>query len=105
MSGFTRAVKCFAERVKQDGMAQRHADGVGCKANLDNCSTRIIPGRKYTRVDQGHSGRFMVENSTGIIYGIKGYGKVHKGHSYGTLGTICKFNWGPYYPVKKAVTA
>ncbi len=39
---------------------------------------RVIPGPKYTKVDLGTagggmSGKFMVENATGIIYGIKGF--------------------------------
>lgn len=31
------------------------------------------------------SGLFMVEKSTGRVYGIKGYGVVYRGHTYGTL--------------------
>ena len=46
----------------------------------------------------GWSGKYMVENSTREIFGIKGYGKVHKGHRYGTLETISKFYWGEYTP-------
>ena len=30
----------------------------------------------------------MIENATGVIYGIKGYGRVHTGHRYGTLDTV-----------------
>jgi hypothetical protein len=56
--------------------------------------------RVYTRVDVGPahniSGKYMVENATGIIYGIKGYGKVHKGHQFGTLDTIDQWYWGGY---------
>jgi hypothetical protein len=35
-------------------------------------------GLKYARLDIGGSGAFMVEMSTGIVYGIKGYGQVDK---------------------------
>lgn len=35
-------------------------------------------GGKYMRLDVGTSGAWMVEMSTGIVYGIKGYGKVDK---------------------------
>ena len=45
----------------------------------------VKAGPKYTRVDVGSSGRFMVENSTGQIYGIKAYGVIHRGHYFGTL--------------------
>jgi len=62
---------------------------------------RLHDGRKFIRVDVGSSGKYMVEKSTGIIYGIKGYGVVHRGHSYGTLVTICEWNWGGYLATKK----
>lgn len=60
----------------------------------------IKPGAKYDKVDVGGSGKFMVEARTGNIFGIKGYGQVHKGHFYGTLDTIADYFWGEYYPVK-----
>lgn len=66
----------------------------------------VIPGRVYTKVNIGTrhsmSGKYMIENATGIIYGIKGYGKVHKGHRYGTLETAAQWYWGDYvgYPVE-----
>ena len=60
------------------------------------------PGTKFTKVDVGTSGKFMVENSTGNIYGIKGYGVIHKGHFYGTLDTTAEYSWGKYYPEKVA---
>lgn len=67
--------------------------------------TQVRPGKVYTKVDIGPkhnmSGRYMVENATGIIYGIKGYGKVHKGHRYGTLDTVDEWFWGTYYAEKK----
>jgi hypothetical protein len=80
------------------------------QAQADNERVTVIPGRVYTKVDVGpagftdpskaSSGKFMVENATGIIYGIKAYGKVHKGHAYGTLDTVDEWYWGDYSPVK-----
>lgn len=35
-------------------------------------------GGKYVRLDVGSSGAWMLEMTTGIIYGIKGYGTVDK---------------------------
>lgn len=71
----------------------------------DHSVTQVRPGNVYTKVDVGPphnmSGRYMVENSTGIIYGIKGYGKVHKGHRYGTLDTVGEYEWGTYYAQRK----
>ena len=59
----------------------------------------IKPGKKYIKVDVGTSGKFMVDMD-GNIFGIKGYGVVHKGHCYGTLETIEQYFWGDYHPVK-----
>ena len=65
-------------------------------------TVQVRPGKVYTKVDIGPahniSGKFMVETETGIIYGIKAYGKVHKGHVYGTLDTTADWYWGEYYP-------
>jgi hypothetical protein len=67
---------------------------------------KIVPGPKYTKIDETHSsgqaGKFMVDNATGEIFGIKAYGKVHKGHAYGTLDTIDQWDWGGFRPVRLA---
>ncbi len=60
----------------------------------------VKTGRKYTKVDVGRSGKYMVVNSTGEIYGIKAYGVIHKGHYYGTLETMNNWNWGKYSAYK-----
>lgn len=66
---------------------------------------RVVPGKKYTKVDIGPranmSGKYIVENDTGRIYGIKGYGVIHRGHYYGTLDEIDRWNWGGYVGMKK----
>ena len=68
-------------------------------------TVQVVHGPKYTKVNLGPahniSGKFMVENSTGVIYGIKGYGQVHKGHVYGTLDTVDEWYWGNYGPERK----
>jgi hypothetical protein len=70
--------------------------------------TRVVPGPVYTKVDVGPphnmSGRYMVENETGCIFGIKGYGRVHKAHRYGTLATVTEWFWGGYGPAKIPAT-
>lgn len=67
----------------------------------------VIPGRKYTKIDVCYpqqSGRYMVVNETGEIFGIKAYGVINKGHRFGTLDTIDKYYWGGYSAqLKKAV--
>jgi hypothetical protein len=66
----------------------------------DRETVQVRPGPKYTKVDIGPehniSGKYMIENATGVIYGIKGYGQVHKGHTYGTLDTADQWYWGGY---------
>jgi len=59
----------------------------------------IKPGKKYTKVDVGSSGKFMIDED-GNIFGIKGYGVIHRGKHYGTLDTIDNYFWGYYYPLK-----
>jgi len=49
----------------------------------------------------GSSGKYMVENETGRIFGIKAYGVIHRGHYFGTLETIHDYNWGSYRAQKK----
>jgi hypothetical protein len=69
----------------------------------DTATVRAVPGKRYTKIDVGPtnnwSGRYMVESDTGRIFGIKGYGVIHRGHYYGTLDTIHDFFWGAYTAV------
>jgi len=66
----------------------------------------IKVGRKYANIDVGPlhnmSGRYMVELDTGEIYGIKGYGVIHRGHHYGNLDTINDWYWGEYTAFRKS---
>ena len=61
---------------------------------------KVTPGNKYTKVDVGSSGKYMVDNATGAIFGIKAYGCIHKGHSYGTLQTTHEWDWSGYTAAK-----
>jgi hypothetical protein len=47
----------------------------------------------------------MVDNATGEIFGIKGYGVIHRGHRYGTLDTIGDYDWSGYHAVKRDLVA
>ena len=42
-------------------------------------------GKKYVKLDVGSSGRFMIEKSTDLVFGIKAYGVIHRGHRFGTV--------------------
>ena len=90
----------FARRVERQTIEKLHADDLACDANVRNARVTVKPGKKYAKVDIGSSGRYMVEVSTGNIFGIKAYGQIHKGHFYGTLDTIDDYFWGEYYPIK-----
>jgi hypothetical protein len=56
-------------------------------------------GKKYCNVDFGGSGKYMVDLATEEIFGIKAYGKIHRGHRYGTLDTINEYDWSDYTAV------
>ena len=60
----------------------------------------IKPGKKYTWVEVGTSGKYMVVNETGEIFGIKAYSVIPRGHAYGTLDTINDWYWGGYTAVR-----
>ena len=62
--------------------------------------TKVIHGKKYSKVDVGSSGKYMID-AEGKIFGIKAYGVIHRGHQYGTLDTINDYFWGDYRPIKK----
>lgn len=70
----------------------------------DRIKTFVRPGRSFTKIDRGEpeheSGYLMVEHDSGVIYGIKGYGRVHRGHCYGTLGNMDLWYWGEYDPLR-----
>lgn len=74
----------FARRVEQaqkDSLVRAKMD---CPANMANAKTSIKAGRKWTKVDIGSSGKFMIDPD-GRIFGIKAYGVPHYGKYYGTL--------------------
>lgn len=103
MNDYQYKLEQFALALQVQSQIGCKVAGVGCQANLDHCRTAIVPGLKYDKVDIGSSGRYMVDRCTGAIYGIKGYGQIHKGHCYGTLDTINTFWWGGY--TARSITA
>jgi hypothetical protein len=93
-------VEQFAALVLAQRVARLRHDFPDSPFMADAETVQVKPGKVYTKVDVGPrhnmSGKYMVDNETGIIYGIKAYGKVHKGHVYGTLDTIDAWDWGGY---------
>jgi len=77
-------IKQFAKRVQEGEQASLRKAGMACKVNLDNCITEIKSGRKWTKINVGRAGKFMI-NPDGYIFGVKAYGVPNLRHCYGTL--------------------
>jgi len=92
-------LEMLCNKITNESQERLKEDGLGCQCNLDNAIARIKEGKKYTKIDVGDSGKYMVDNY-GNIFGIKAYGVIHRGHQYGTLDTINSYNWGNYTAVK-----
>jgi hypothetical protein len=96
------AVEMFARIVLTQRRARLARDYPAVPFMAEGERVNVHPGPKYTRVDVGPehniSGKYMVENATGRIFGIKGYGRVHRGHRYGTLDTTARYDWSGYGP-------
>lgn len=86
----------LAALVEQGQLASLIERECDCECNRTNARTSIKMGNKFARVDVGTSGKYMVDLETGEIFGIKGYGVVHRGHSFGTLDTIADWDWSGY---------
>ncbi len=53
----------------------------------------IKPGKKYTRIDVGGSGKFMFDTTNCHLYFIKGYGVINKKKDFGSLPAIIQKNF------------
>src|ERR1039457_3882165 len=102
-------LKAFAALVTEQQKSRWIRDGYthDMDDSRPGCAwvARVRPGPNYTRVDVGGSGKYMVENATGQIFGVKAYGRSPRGHSYGTLDTMQDWDWSGYVGVRKAVAA
>ena len=92
-------IKEFADRLHQEQVERIKRDYPALDAEAEACVS-IHNGRKWSRVDVGMSGRYMIDKA-GNIYGIKAYGVPHLDHKYGTLESIEQYYWGDYVGVKK----
>jgi hypothetical protein len=92
------AFRALVQHHLLERAAQQGYTGLSFKGNFE---ARIKNGAKFDKIDVVTSGKYMVEVRTGNIFGIKGYGVVHRGHWYGTLDTIADYFWGNYYPEKR----
>ena len=100
------ADKITAERLEyMINFSKGYVEGAEAVMALHGKSSIIAtikPGKKYTKIDVGSSGKYMVVNDTGEIFGIKAYGVIHRGHRYGTLDTINNYYWGGYDAQRRA---
>lgn len=88
-------LQLLCDKITNQSRERLVIDNLGCEANLLNSKATYKIKKKYTYIDVGQSGRYMI-NSNGEIYGIKAYGVIDRGHFYGTLDTIDDFYWGDY---------
>ena len=93
------AVYVFATRLEGEQRTRRRREYPALADDLFPVTVHVGP--KYARVDVGDSGKYMVVNATGEIFGIKAYGVIHRGHAYGTLDTIEAWDWSGYTAVPK----
>ena len=89
-------IQPFSDLLEADQLRGLIAAKCDCECNRNNVKVTVKMGRKFTRVDVGNSGRYMVDLATGEIFGVKAYGVVHRGHFFGTLGGIKNWDWSGY---------
>ena len=93
-------IEAFARLLEKEQIEDLRKRNLACEANIHNSKVSIKEGNKYTKVDVGSSGKYMIDKEDNI-WGIKAYGVIHKGHYFGTLETINDYYWGDYQAYKK----
>lgn len=103
MENRKQKLETLAKLIKKEQLERLEKNELNCQANRDIYEQiNIIEGKKYTKIDVGGSGKYMVDQE-GRIFGIKAYGVIHKGHQYGTLDTVNDWFWGNYRAVKRGL--
>jgi hypothetical protein len=87
--------------ITKEQQERLRIDKLDCEANLKYAVADYIINKKYTYINIGSAGRYMIDNASGEIYGIKSYGVIHRGHFFGNLETIKDYYWGDYRAYKK----
>ena len=77
-------VKRFSEMLQEKVDRYYHQN----YPSLPPDKVKIVPGKKYIKIDVGSSGRYMFDTENGHLYGIKGYGVINRKHDYGYLPAI-----------------
>jgi hypothetical protein len=73
----------FAVDAKHSADGKRDCAGYGYTHDSDKVHYHV--GGQYVRMDIRTSGAFMIHIETGVVYGIKGYGKVNKAKNSGNI--------------------
>jgi hypothetical protein len=93
--------QAFADKILAETKRRMIDEGFSLHVYADYIS-RVVEGNVYDKVDIGPakniSGKFMVEKSTGRIFGILGYGQVNKKKFYGNVADTTGYFWGNYSP-------
>jgi len=95
MDNLKEKLQKFGELLEKEQIERLYRDKLSCEANINASRVSIKEGKKYFRIDTANSGKYMVDRE-GNIFGIKGYGVIHRGHKFGTLETINDYYWGEY---------
>jgi hypothetical protein len=104
---FVPKIMRFKQLLEQQMLAHGLAKGLA-RELIDYCVS-VHFARRYTRIDTGRpdapasEGRYLVDNWTGQIFGLRAYGVPNKKKQYGTLDTIDDWDWGGYTAVRKSV--
>lgn len=101
---YTDKLEQFRTLLEKQQLERIVKDGFDLELHRINYVCKLKMGRKYCNVDVGTSGKYMVDLSTGEIFGIKAYGVIHKGHRYGTLDTLKDYYWGHYVAMLRTET-
>lgn len=89
-------LKTLCELITKEQIERLIEQGLDCETNKIQARAKYIIKKKYSYINIGSSGRYMVDNQTSCIYGIKAYGVINKNHRYGNLETINNYYWGTY---------
>ena len=95
-----KKLKLLCEKITKETHERLKKQKLDCQCNLDHAVCRYEIGKKYAKINDETSGKYMVELSSGQIYGIKAYGVIHKGHCYGNLNNIDSYFWGEFRALK-----
>jgi len=93
-------LKMLCEKITKETQERLKKSNLDCQVNLDHAICRYEIGKKYVKINDKTSGKYMVEISSENIYGIKAYGVIHKGHYYGNLDSINNYFWGEFRAIK-----